>query len=61
MEPQARKAPHIVMGTPARDDELMGDLLDIDNKLSLYEENARLRRLVVELSTMVLRTIAAEK
>jgi hypothetical protein len=61
VEPQARRAPHIVKGTPTRDDELMGDVLDIDINLSLCEENARLRRLVVELSAMVLRCIAVQK
>ena len=35
----------------------MDDIRDTDSKLSLCEENARLRRVVVELSTMVLRCI----
>lgn len=39
----------------------MDSKLDTDSKLSLCEENARLRRLVVELSTMVLRCISVEK
>jgi hypothetical protein len=56
-----RKALHIVKGTPDRNDDFMDDILDTDSNLSLCEENARLRRLVVELSTMILRCISVEK
>jgi hypothetical protein len=56
-----RKALHIVKATPDRDDDFLDDIQDTDGKLSLCEENARLRRLVVELSTMVLRCISVEK
>jgi hypothetical protein len=56
-----RKALHIVKGTPDRGDDFMDDIPDTDSKLSLCKENERLRRLVVELSTMVLRCIAVEK
>jgi hypothetical protein len=56
-----RKALYIVKGTPDRNDDFMDDILDTDSNLSLCEENARLRRLVVELSTMVLRCISVEK
>jgi hypothetical protein len=57
-----RKALHIVKGTPDRDEDFMDDILDTDDSmLSLCEENARLRRLVVDLSTMVLRCVGVEK
>jgi hypothetical protein len=55
-----RKALHIVRATSDRDDAL-DDILETDGKLSVLEENARLRRLVVDLSTMVLRCISIEK
>jgi hypothetical protein len=61
VEPPPRKALHVVKETPDRDDDFMDDIRDTDSKLSLCEENARLRRLVVELSTMVLRCISVEK
>jgi hypothetical protein len=56
-----RKALRIVKRSPDRDDDFMDDIRDTDSNLSLCEENARLRHLVVELSTMVLRCIAVEK
>jgi hypothetical protein len=56
-----RKTLHLVKGTPNRLDDVLDDFSDSDDQLSLCEENARLRRLVVELSTMVLRCISVEK
>ncbi len=63
MDPRNER--NILDRTRDRGDDYIDDILPLNTNstftLSLLEENARLRRLVVELSSMILRNVADQR
>jgi hypothetical protein len=60
---EPRNERNILDRTRDRGDDYVDDILPLNTNstLSLLEENARLRRLVVELSSMILRNVADQR